>query len=77
MNLPKAWIEAGTKAKAEEKARVAAAKVEARIDMSAEVAGQGLCPDCRGQMERGVSNGINVWYCNPDRIAIPIADDQV
>jgi len=68
LKLPKAWVTAGKKD---------TKKVEARIDMSAEVAGQGLCPDCRAPMERAITNGIEVHVCHPDRIAIPIADNMV
>src|SRR5476651_1396482 len=59
LKLPKAWVTAGKKD---------TKKVEARIDMSAEVAGQGLCPDCRAPMERAIPNvsqfqSLTTW-CN-------------
>lgn len=68
INMPKAWLQAGVK-KVE-----ASAKVVARIDMSAEVAGAGLCPECKKPMERSFANGIDCFVCHPDRIAIPTAD---
>lgn len=49
-------------------------KVTARIDMSAEVAGAGLCPECRKPMENSHANGIPVLICRDHRIAIPAAD---
>lgn len=51
-----------------------AKKVLARIDMSAEVAGAGLCPECKTQMQRCVANGIETYACHPDRIVIPVPD---
>lgn len=60
--LPQAWITAGQK------------EVKARIDMSAEVAGKGLCPECHKPMEAGVVNGHDALICHEDRIAIPTAD---
>ncbi len=65
--VPKAWT------KLEAKTRT---KVEARIDMSAEVAGAGLCPDCRKPMDRAWTNGIDCYVCHADRIAIPVPDSE-
>lgn len=48
--------------------------VTARIDMSAEVAGAGLCPECKQPMQRCVTNGIASYACHPDRIVIPVPD---
>lgn len=67
MKLPKAWIQAGAPK----------AKVTARIDMSAEVAGKGLCPECRQSMVEAYANGHKVLVCDEDRIVIPVADDEV
>lgn len=67
---PKAWstpIKATTPEKAGH-------KITARIDMSAEVAGAGLCPECRQPMDRSFANGIECWVCHSDRIAIPLPD---
>lgn len=49
-------------------------KVTARIDMSAEVAGAGLCPECRKPMAKAFANSIEVFVCHEDRIAIPVPD---
>ena len=47
-------------------------QVKARIDMSAEVAGSGLCPECRKPMVKAYANEIPVLSCNDCRIAIPM-----
>lgn len=60
-----------TQAKAKIEATV---KVESRIDMSADVAGAGLCPECRKPMERSHANGFPVLICEEHRIAIPMPD---
>lgn len=70
VKMPKAWLQAG--AKQEEKK-----EVTARIDMSAEVAGKGLCPDCKKSMERAIAGGVECYVCQPDRIAIPVADEDL
>ncbi len=70
--IPKAWVSAGTK---KVEASADATKVVARIDMSLEVAGAGLCPECREPMDRAFANGIECYVCHPDRIAIPVPDD--
>ncbi len=68
--VPQAWLQAGVKP-SETKS---ATKVSARVDMSAEVAGQGLCPDCRRPMEDGIANEHEVHVCHDCRIAIPKVD---
>jgi hypothetical protein len=67
--LPQAFSGAG-----EKKVEASAEKVEARINMSAEVAGAGLCPECQKPMERSHANGIAVLTCDLHRIAIPMPD---
>lgn len=82
MKLPQAWITAGTGTTQKPTATETKAysvsppkqKVSARIDMSPEVAGAGLCPDCKGQMTRVIANGIPTNTCHADRISIPVAD---
>lgn len=79
MKLPKAFIEASaTKSEADAKRVQASAvkKVTARIDMSAEVAGAGLCPECRQPMTASHANGIPVLVCEEHRIALPVPDGQ-
>jgi len=70
MKLPQAFLRAGvTKTKAKE-------KVQARINMSAEVAGAGLCPECQKPMNRAMANGYPVLVCNEHRIALPVSDEE-
>jgi hypothetical protein len=71
--MPEAFAKAGEK---KVEAAVESEKVEARINMSAEVAGAGLCPECQKPMERSHANGIPVLTCDVHRIAIPIADEK-
>ena len=54
----------------------AAASVEASLDMSAEVAGEGLCPECKKPME-DINIGDNqVKVCMADRITLPAKDPE-
>jgi hypothetical protein len=77
LKLPQAFLEASATV-SEVQAKVEAAspkkEVTARIDMSAEVAGAGLCPECKQPMEMSVANGIPVLICLEHRIAIPTPD---
>jgi len=50
--------------------------VTAKIDMSAEVAGQGLCPDCQSPMEEVFLDEDPVISCIPCRIVLPIKDAE-
>lgn len=62
MKMPQGWnVEAS-----------AATKVEAKIDMSADVVGKGLCPECRQPMQRAYVDGTPVWSCVRDRVALPV-----
>lgn len=80
MKLPAAWVGASTaQTRIEAASKLAApaakaTKVEARIDMSAEVAGAGLCPDCRKPMEPMVAAGIDTMTCMGCRISLPTQD---
>lgn len=49
-------------------------KVESRIDMSAEVAGRGLCPECKKPMILALAGPSTMWVCEADRISIPVPD---
>lgn len=71
--MPQSFLKAGV-TRTEIKAGVDAAKIEARINMSADVAGAGLCPECRKPMERSNANGFPVLICEDHRIAIPVPD---
>lgn len=48
----------------------------AKLDMSAEVAGRGFCPECKGQMQIVSVAGSPSWACTRDRISLPIPDDH-
>jgi hypothetical protein len=76
LKIPEAFLRASaTVVEARAKVTASAEKeVTARIDMSAEVAGAGLCPECRKPMEASTANGIPVLICREHRIAIPTAD---
>jgi len=63
MKYPEKWLTAGVKPVKE---------VTARIDMSPEVAGKGLCPECKQPMTIAVAGGVRVWACANDRIALPL-----
>lgn len=62
--LPKAWTEAGSKT-----------KVNARVDMSEEVAGAGLCPVTKKPMVRMFANGHPVLVSMDARVVLPVKDD--
>lgn len=77
LKLPESFIRASAtvSAKAQKvEASQAPKTVTARIDMSAEVAGAGLCPECKSPMKSGFANGEPILYCLEHRIAIPTAD---
>lgn len=59
--LPQAWLTANT-------------KVESRIDMSADVAGMGKCPECKQPMVVAKAGSATVWACVADRISLPVPD---
>lgn len=50
-------------------------KVEARINMSAEVAGAGLCPDCQKPMQQVTAGPVETLTCMDCRISLPTADE--
>lgn len=68
MKFPSAWSTTpfAVTAKAEPK------KVESKINMSDEVAGQGKCPECKRPMEVVYAGGTPMWACAADRITIPL-----
>lgn len=51
-------------------------KIKARIDMGPEVAGKGLCPECKTPMVRGEVGGNPGLICVKDRIALPLPDES-
>ncbi len=77
MKMPAAWSSAPTaQSKQQAKASKEATKVTARIDMSEEVAGAGLCPDCRQPMQPMMAGEIETLTCMPCRISIPTKDPE-
>lgn len=72
MKIPQAW--SGTPSSTTSKTVTATKKVEARIDMSTQVAGAGLCPDCKSPMQPMVAAGVDTLTCMDCRIALPTAD---
>jgi hypothetical protein len=83
IKIPKAFMDApATKTEAKKKQEAtkqvqAKTEVKSRVDMSAEVAGAGLCPDCRKPMIPSHANGHKVVICQPCRIVIPVKDEEV
>jgi hypothetical protein len=81
LKIPEAFKEAPvtkTEAKAKSARAVeSATPVKARVDMSAEVAGEGLCPDCRQPMKECFANSHPVLACPNCRIVIPVKDTVV
>jgi len=81
LKIPKAFMDApATKTEARKKQEAiqqvqAKLEVKARVDMSAEVAGAGLCPDCREPMIPSHANGHPVLSCTACRIVIPTKDE--
>ena len=72
--FPRAWLTAGVKPTKTEEVAKPETKIEARIDMSAEVAGIGKCPECRQPMQVVTSGASRMWACANDRITIPLPD---
>ena len=78
MKMPQSWTKIMADAiegKPEE--RLPKAKpVEASLDMSAEVAGEGICPECKKPMEDINIGDSPVKVCMADRIALPAKDPE-
>ena len=49
-------------------------EVKARIDMSEEVAGKGLCPECKEPMKPVLANKMQCLCCMNCRIVLPIPE---
>jgi hypothetical protein len=60
--LPSAWIAASVP------------KVTAKLDMSENVAGKGLCPECKAPMQTVYMGDDLVLACAKDRIVLPMAN---
>ncbi len=75
--MPAAFTGASaTVSEAKSKIAASANKVVARIDMGSEIAGAGLCPECRRPMELSNANGIPVLTCDVHRIALPCPNQE-
>lgn len=48
--------------------------VVAALDMSAETAGRGFCPECKTQMESLDIADQPMWVCSSCRVTLPKAD---
>lgn len=68
MKLPKEFISASVgKPK----------QLEAALDMSEQVAGIGLCPECKRPMEQTlIATDDQVWVCLQCRVTLPIKDEN-
>lgn len=71
MKLPREWTESRVEKRTPNKLGASFKKVTARIDMSEEVAGQGLCPECKEKMQPVIANGIDCLCCMNCRIVLP------
>lgn len=69
--MPQAWT-----ALSQPNKTTAGTKVEARINMSAEVAGAGLCPDCQKPMIEMVAGPVDTLTCMDCRISLPTKDPE-
>lgn len=73
MTFPKGWSTEAPKAVTAS----TATKVKAGIDMSDEVVGAGLCPDCHTQMVKGYTRKsgsgelLPTMICAPCNVALP------
>ena len=70
MKLPREWTMSQVNKK---RKTIEASKshVNARIDMGEDVAGKGLCPECREEMQPVLANGIPCVCCMNCRIVLP------
>lgn len=73
MKMPEGWD--GSKQPAA-KELTASTEVKARIDMSEDVAGKGLCPECGKPMQVMLANNIKCLCCMEDRIVLPMKDSE-
>lgn len=65
MRFPKEWADPTKQVTAK------ATKLQAKIDMSEDVVGKGLCPECGQPMKPVIANGIKCLCCFADRIVLP------
>lgn len=79
MKMPKSWVatQQSTKSIASNAKLSAKKQIKARIDMSEDIAGKGLCPECGKPMTHVFANTIPCLCCFEDRIVLPIADSEI
>lgn len=75
-DLQKVMDDADKEGKELAQASVAAQSVKAKLDMSAEVAGKGLCPECKNPMVTARAGGYPSWSCRACRVSIPLPNDH-
>ena len=73
--MPKAFTERPA-AKLTAKQITAGGIEETTLDMSDDVAGNGLCPDCKRPMEKVVVDEEVCWACLPCRVSLPMRDPE-
>lgn len=74
--LPDSWLNADLPKRKSVTAKTTKTNLTARIDMGADVAGKGLCPDCRKPMTASIANGHAGLVCHEDRIFLPAVDTE-
>lgn len=70
---PKAWLSASS-SKSEVKQEKKKLEARAKLDMSEQVIGNGLCPVSGKPMVKMIANGKEVWVSVGERIALPVKD---
>lgn len=76
MRMPEDW-NSSPKKDSDFKQLTASTQIKARIDMSENRAGKGLCPECGKPMQRVFANNIPCLCCMEDRIVLPLPDSEV
>lgn len=82
MKMPSDWNNAGkvtatTKDKLAKPVEATTKTKAGVVDMSEEVAGQGLCPVCKDKMEHAIADGNYVRVCMAHRVALPLSDKEI
>ena len=72
--MPKAWTQVDSSKSSVTASNDGKHKVNAKINMSADHAGMGLCPDCGKPMNETYASDIPVVSCFPCRISLPRKD---
>lgn len=77
MKLPREWTQTQVHKSVRKPLSASGKKVTARIDMSEEVAGKGLCPECKEPMQPVLANGVDCLCCMNCRIVLPQKNSNV